>query len=221
MKRLRVRKLKFWSQDYLVYKYLWRDIELSIKQGKDFLYDESKKIKTLDVGCGNKPYRDLFDDCEYTGMDYNDVGAEPDIIGSAMEMPFQDESYDMVFSTQVIEHLTEPQQMVNECYRVLKPKGVLILTGPFYWPLHEIPDDFYRFSRYGFENLLNKAGFQEIQIIANGGTWAQIFLSISLQIPRWLFPLRPLSNAMGLMMDKLFYNENCPANYTVIAKKQK
>jgi SAM-dependent methyltransferase len=175
MKRLRVRKLKFWSQDYLVYKYLWRDIELSIKQGKDFLYDESKKIKTLDVGCGNKPYRDLFDDCEYNGMDYSDTGAEPDIIGSAMEMPFEDESYDLVFSTQVIEHLTEPQQMVNECYRVLKPKGVLILTGPFYWPLHEIPNDFYRFSRYGFENLLNKAGFQDIAIIANGGTWAQIF----------------------------------------------
>jgi SAM-dependent methyltransferase len=219
MKRLRARKLKLWSQDYLVYKYLWRDIELAIKQGKDFLYDESKKIKTLDVGCGNKPYRDLFDDCEYTGMDYNDVGAEPDMIGSAIEMPLDNESYDMVFSTQVIEHLTEPQQMVHECYRVLKPKGVLILTGPFYWPLHEIPNDYYRFSRYGFENLLKKAGFQEIEIIANGGTWAQIFLSISLQIPRWFFPLRLLSNAMGLMMDKLFYNETCPSNYTVIAKK--
>jgi ubiquinone/menaquinone biosynthesis C-methylase UbiE len=64
-------------------------------------------------------------------MDYSDIGAEPDIIGSAMEIPFDDESYDMVFSTQVIEHLTEPQQMVHECFRVLKPKGVLILTGPF------------------------------------------------------------------------------------------
>jgi hypothetical protein len=109
--------------------------------------------------------------------------------------------------------------MVHECYRVLKPKGVLILTGPFYWPLHEIPNDYYRFSRYGFENLLKKACFQEIKIIANGGSWAQIFLSISLQIPPWLFPLSPLSNAIGLRMDKLFYSENCPSNYTVIAKK--
>ena len=37
MKRLTARKLRFWSQDYLVYKYLWRDIEIAIKQGKDFL----------------------------------------------------------------------------------------------------------------------------------------------------------------------------------------
>jgi hypothetical protein len=43
MKRLRARKLKFWSQDYLIYKYLWRDLGIVIKQGKDFLYDESKK----------------------------------------------------------------------------------------------------------------------------------------------------------------------------------
>jgi SAM-dependent methyltransferase len=219
MKRLRVRKLKFWSQDYLVYKYLWRDIEIAVKLGKGFLCDASKKIKIIDVGCGNKPYRDLFYDCEYTGMDYSDQGAEPEIIGSAIEMPFDNESYDMVFSTQVIEHVIEPPKMVQECYRVLKPKGVLILTGPFYWPLHEIPNDFFRFSRYGFESLLKKAGFQGIEIIANGGTWAQIFLSISLQIPSYLFPLRPLSNAMGIMMDKLFYNENCPSNYTIIAKK--
>lgn len=116
MKRLTARKLKFWSQDYLVHKYLWRDIEIAIKQGKEFLYDESKKIKILDVGCGNKPYRDLFDDCEYTGMDYSYTGAEPDIIGSAIEIPIDNESYDMVFSTQVIEHVTEPQQMVQECY---------------------------------------------------------------------------------------------------------
>jgi hypothetical protein len=56
-----------------------------------------------------------------------------------------------------------------------KTQGRFDSDWPFYWPLHEIPYDFYRFSKYGFENLLKKAGFQEIAIIANGGTWAQIF----------------------------------------------
>jgi hypothetical protein len=43
MKRLRARKLKFWSQDYLIYKYLWRDLGIVIKQGKDFYRMNLKK----------------------------------------------------------------------------------------------------------------------------------------------------------------------------------
>jgi hypothetical protein len=41
-----------------------------------------------------------------------------------------------------------------------------------YWPLHEEPYDFYRFTKYGFTYILEKAGFKIIEINSNGGKWA-------------------------------------------------
>ena len=58
--------------------------------------------------------------------------------------------------------------MVRECSRVLRPNGFLILSGPFFWPLHEEPYDFFRFTKYGFEQLLRSAEFLEWQIVEDG-----------------------------------------------------
>lgn len=174
----------------------------------------------LDVGCGHKPYADLFKGCCYQGMDRDTIYASPDIIGDSLKIPVETSTVDIVFSTQVIEHVSNPQAMVQECFRILKPGGFLIMTGPLYWPLHEEPFDFYRFSKYGFENLISNAGFSEWEIRADGGDWAQIFLSITLRLKKRCFiPLRTIFNCAGSLMDRLDHRELSPANYTILAKK--
>lgn len=52
------------------------------------------------------------------------------VVGSILEMPFADNSFDIVVSTEVIEHVTEPLKAIQEMHRVLKPGGVVVITTP-------------------------------------------------------------------------------------------
>lgn len=172
----------------------------------------------LDIGCGHKPYRDLFPNARHWGMDHGSVDTSPDVVGDALCIPIKDGSFDIVFATQVIEHVTNPNVMVRECKRVLRPNGCLILSGPFFWPLHEEPYDFFRFTRYGFEQMVKDAGFLQWQILEDGGDWARLMLSVCLPLNKWLFPLRCAVNLTGVFLDSLSKTTRLPANYTVLAK---
>jgi SAM-dependent methyltransferase len=216
--RLTSRKLKIWRQDYLTYRYLWKNLESAVEKALHETSNANPFI--LDVGCGNKPYADLFEGFNYKGMDCTEINSSPDIIGEATNIPIESSTVDIVFSTQVIEHVSEPKQMLKECYRVLKPGGFLVMTGPFYWPLHEEPFDFYRFTKYGFEYLLKDAGFSELNITSDGGSWAQIFLSINIRMrSKLLIIFRVLFNLIGETLDKIDYDESSTANYTILARK--
>ena len=135
-----------------------------------------------------------------------------------MLLPIRDQSVDIVFATQVIEHVTQPHVMIRECKRILRPNGFLILSGPFFWPLHEEPHDFFRFTKYGFEQLLRHAGFSEWEIREDGGDWAQMMLSVCLRLNKWLFPLRCIVNVTGAILDSVSDSRRLPANYTVLAE---
>ncbi len=174
----------------------------------------------LDVGCGHKPYRECFGNVHYLGMDRSNEDSSPDFLGDACKIPVQTAAVDIVLSTQVIEHVPEPGEMLQEFHRVLKPGGSLILTGPMYWPLHEEPFDYYRFTKHGFTHLLKKAGFRSWNIFEDGGDWAQILLALNSRLTnRLAAPLRCVVNATGMILDKLDGSKLSPANYTIWAKR--
>lgn len=153
--------------EYLVYKYLLRDLKYSLKK--------YSKGKVLDIGCGNKPYENLLPASvtEYTGCDVVQSSENVvDIICEATNIPVGNNEYDTVVSTQTIEHVYDHKKMLFEACRVLKPSGVIILSGPMYWPLHEEPYDFYRFTKHGLKALLNETGFEVLEELSNGGKWA-------------------------------------------------
>jgi SAM-dependent methyltransferase len=75
-----------------------------------------------------------------------------------------DGSFDVVLSTQVLEHVPDPLAALGEFRRVLRSGGSLIATVPFIWEEHETPFDFYRYTRYGLEHLLGLAGFDDIAV---------------------------------------------------------
>lgn len=214
--RLHKRVLKPWRNDYLVYKYLWPNIEGAAATVLKRAIGRPPVI--LDIGCGHKPYRDLFPDATYFGMDRTTSDSSPDLVGDALNLPVRDQSVDIVFATQVIEHVPSPEVMIRECKRVLRPQGALILTGPFYWPLHEEPHDFFRFTKYGFIELLRKAGFSEWQVREDGGDWAQLMLTVNLRFRgRLMIPLICVVNFVGALLDKVSSSRKSPSNYTVMA----
>ncbi len=214
--RLQKRALKLWKKDYLHYKYLWPNLEWAAKRALEHVGTEYPSV--LDIGCGHKPYRDLFPTARHWGMDHGSVDTSPDFVGDALLLPIRDQSFDIVFATQVIEHVRNPHGMVRECRRVLRPNGCLILSGPFFWPLHEEPYDFFRFTKYGFEHLVKDAGFAEWQVLEDGGDWARFMLGLCISVNKWLFPLRCALNISGALLDSLSWSTRLPANYTVLAK---
>ena len=75
--RLRTRKSRIWSGSYLAHRYLWRNLEAAVAEAKRQLPSDSRIV--LDIGCGNKPYADLFSDCLYIGANYSTIDASPDV----------------------------------------------------------------------------------------------------------------------------------------------
>jgi SAM-dependent methyltransferase len=183
------------------------------------------KGKVLDIGCGNKPYLELFKGKidSYIGCDIiQSSGNCVDVLCPAQEIPLESLSFDTVFSTQTIEHVGDFQGMVDEVFRLLKPGGHFIVSGPMYWPLHEEPYDYFRFTKHGFRLSLEKAGFEVLEINPNGGKWALLGQTLLLTLPKWMtFPkiTRTLHNLFYEWLDRKFFDPINTMNYVVIAKK--
>jgi SAM-dependent methyltransferase len=124
--------------------------------------------RLLDVGAGEGPYRELFHHVRYESTDWEHSvhpGARHvDHVGPAHDLPVPDEAYDAVLCTQVLEHVPNPDAVIAELFRVLRPGGRLYLTVPLAWELHEMPFDFYRYTPHGLATILGGAGFTDLDI---------------------------------------------------------
>ena len=130
----------------------------------------------IDIGCGDKSKMYLVGEYVkyYFGLDHEDSLhdiSNVDLIGTAYEIPQNDESFDCILSTAVLEHLEDPQRALFEAYRVLKPGGYAIYRAPFFWHLHAEPRDFYRYTKFGLEYLFKTAGFEIVEIKPLSGFW--------------------------------------------------
>ena len=207
------------SWDYLAKRALVREL----RDSRPFV-----KGRTLDVGCGNKPYLEIFADRArvYFGVDPDPRGSKPDAAAIATALPFASATFDTVIATQVLEHVVEPARLLAEAERVLVPGGHLVLTAPQYWPLHEEPHDYYRFTRYGLSDLVSAAGLEVIELKAQGGpaTVAGQALCNALQPRRGWRRLIPLVNLMFSGLERLWEDGGAtgpadPLNYLVVARK--
>ncbi len=136
----------------------------------------------LDFGCGTMPYKHLFSNCSnYIGLDIEVSGnyytRKPDLIYDGNTIPLENESIDNIFCSEVLEHVFNPDIVLNEMNRVLKPNGNLLLTCPFTIFEHEKPYDYARYSSFGLTHLLNKHGFEIIEFTKTGS-----YLSTILQL---------------------------------------
>ncbi|MDB4178061.1 class I SAM-dependent methyltransferase [Gammaproteobacteria bacterium] len=136
----------------------------------------------LDIGCGDKPYKDLFVNVNnYIGLEIDDRRNREmslaDYFYDGKEFPFENKSYDGILSNQVFEHIFNPNEFLKEVNRVLKQDGLFLITVPFVWDEHEQPYDYARYSSFGIKHVLNKHGFEIVKNIKtnNGiGTIAQL-----------------------------------------------
>src|SRR5262249_21062711 len=134
--------------------------------------------RVLDYGCGGSPYRTLFGKCTYHRADlagghnldfeYGPNGLLPAALGG----------YDCVLSTQVLEHVEDPGVYFNECRRVLRPGGRLVLTTHGSYEDHACPYDYWRWTAFGLQQIVERAGLR-INAIKKLTTGPRGILSLS------------------------------------------
>lgn len=124
--------------------------------------------RVADVGAGNSPYRKLFDHADYFCIDWeqsvHEGAKRVDLVASAEAIPLPDAQFDAILMTQVLEHVPEPERVLREQYRLLKPGGRFYMTVPLVWELHEAPHDYFRYTEWGVRHMLESAGFDQIEI---------------------------------------------------------
>ncbi|HEX8145397.1 MAG TPA: methyltransferase domain-containing protein [Pyrinomonadaceae bacterium] len=169
--------------------------------GRWFVTDFIKRVarelppgsRLLDAGAGECVYQPFFAHCRYESVDLG-VGEAAwnyenlDHVAPLDELPMEDETYDAVLCTQVLEHLERPRESVTEFHRVLKKGGRLYLTAPMAHVEHQTPYDFFRYTSFGLRSLLSGAGFQEIAVEPFGG----MFTRWAYEMPRALSIFPPL-----------------------------
>jgi len=139
--------------------------------------------KLLDIGCGSKPYRQILSKHtdRYIGLDWPNTfhGRQMDIYGDMLSLPFADGSFDSILCSEVIEHCSEPEISIREMERVLREKGVLLISAPFIFHHHEYPWDYYRYTREGLKYLLTKSGFAIREMHTIGGPFIMVAVELS------------------------------------------
>jgi SAM-dependent methyltransferase len=153
--------------------------------------------RVLDAGAGEGQYARHFARQRYCGVDLA-VGdsawnySRLDAIADLTALPFRDGTFDAAVHIVTIEHLKEPALALLEMARTLKPGGRLLIAAPHEWEVHQAPNDYFRYTRYGLVYLVKKAGLEPVEVRPAGGYFRLLARRLlnGLQFfaggPRWL-----------------------------------
>lgn len=162
-------------------------------------------------------YREkFFDECEYEMLDFKEDRFIPDLSedvvgmgdgqkkgtgsagitglqkGAGHVIPYPDNSFDIIVTTKYIfEHISDPQKVVKEFHRVLKPGGEVFTIAAHIRRQHQVPWDYYRYTEYILDKLFREAGFCEVILTPTNGFLATAasyayFFQRGLGAPRWI-----------------------------------
>ena len=149
-----------------------------IKFQKEVITEAKKYAKgqLIDIGCGRMPYRRVLEPLvdSYIGVDHPKIsklyksGVKPEVLADAKKLPFDNNYFDTALLIQVLEHVDSPEEVIKEATRVLKPNGVMIISIPFFYPLHDMPYDWGRYTSSALKSFLARASLRIIKIEQQG-----------------------------------------------------
>lgn len=177
----------------------------------------------LDSGCGSMPYKKIILEntnvTSYIGLDIetglNYEGVKADVLWDGNIMPFDNERFDVVISTEVLEHVPDSDKYLAEVKRILKPGGIFFFTVPFLMSLHEVPHDYYRYTPYALKRIFTNSGFENIEIKAMGGYNAALGQMLGLWVNMYLWGRKKkiMQVVLKPIIRFLYKNDKPPINF--------
>jgi len=172
----------------------------------------------LDIGSGNAGYLGFVHSSNtlYT-IDYPATNkkyqSEPKIFSDARCLPVANAKVDVVLLFEVLEHVPDAEKVVREIRRVLCSSGALYLSVPFIYPIHDAPNDYWRFTVYGAAEILENNGFEIVQQIVHGNTFVAALQMLNLGLLEICRDLYQCSKALGLFSGLLVYPVTLSINF--------
>ena len=200
------------------------------------------KGNVLDIGCGQSPYNFLLNKSQTTYFGIDIVDAEKFDYNNSIitpfngeDIPFENDKFDAIICTEVLEHVANYQKLTDEMYRVMKPGGRGIVTIPWSARYHYIPWDYFRYTPSSLKTIFSKFSSAEItprgtDIVAIGNKIIVLFFRnlIPDKAWKWLFVpiwigLTPiLFTAIVVAHLAIIFNigtEEDPIGYTILIRK--
>ena|SRR3989344_3603585 len=228
----------FFSPHFLIKYYLLKDI-IDVIQKYKF------KGSVVDIGCGQKPYKKLFRySGSYQGIDFKDYSKNTSFYGTRPDyffdkkysetsiLPFNSDSFNHTVSFQVLEHHKNPQKLIEEIIRITKKGGLVLLSVPLIWGLHEKPNDYFRFTEYGIKELIKKYDCKILYLKRQGSIFSTISIllndywvqkmeegKIFFYFAILFYPFSLLFSYSCLFLDKIFPSKEIFLNYLILLKK--
>ena len=170
-------------------------------------------LKILDLGCGYKPFQSLFPNDQYLGVDMS-LNSFADVIADNHNLPFKDNVFDMIIISEVLEHCDNEYQVIKELRRVAKNQALVYLTLPFIFPLHGVPDDFQRFTKYKLQALFKQDKIISLKesnnIFASLPIFGNMIIRILFGATKMVYPVYIINNLLSLAAENLsrFYRHS-------------
>ena len=151
----------------------------------DLLPPSAQGDELLAFGCGAGDDRPLIEDMGFTVIGF-DIHRSPgtDVLCDGHNLPFEGESFDVVLSSQVLEHLQEPWVAVAEIERVLRPAGVFVGSVAFLKPYHR---SYFHMTYKGLQLLLASVGMKIDHVhAAQSVIWSILLEMLPLRFPTFV-----------------------------------
>jgi SAM-dependent methyltransferase len=182
-------------------------------------FSPEKGRAVLDLGAGTRPYAPLyehfFEHCASVDVPYSQHDTTGvDVMAPADDLPFPDASFDCVICTEVLEHCPEPQAVMNEIARLLKPRGRAFISTPFLIPLHEMPYDFFRYTPSALHHLASRARLNVLRLVSRGS-----YVSVALSVNQ--MPLTKAMQKLQSLTGLPFSHPYNPILYALVVLPQK
>lgn len=182
----------------------------------------------LDVGGRIQPYRPLIEGPSlYVALDLI-VTPTVDVVSNAAHLPIRSDCIDLVLCTQMLEYASDPQLVIHEIRRVLKPGGFLVLSAPAVFP-QDADHDCWRFLPGALRKLLTD--FSSFDLAAEGSSLSGLIRTLNVcavsfvtaRILRSLlcYTIVPALNLLGATLEILNFTKDTSftANFSVRAQK--
>ncbi|PIQ14854.1 MAG: hypothetical protein COW67_11500 [Flavobacteriales bacterium CG18_big_fil_WC_8_21_14_2_50_32_9] len=177
------------KKDVTISSRLFVDLVASFYQENIPLYVSGN---LLDLGCGKVPLYEAYKNyiSDNSCVDWqNTIHKNPflDIETDINQpLPIENEIFDTVILSDVLEHIRKPEELIAEIHRIMKPNGKFILNVPFFYWLHEQPFDYFRYTKFALQSMLEDAGFKVLKLEPMGGVpeiMTDIFCKNVLAVP--------------------------------------